>query len=158
VQAATVNWGVNAIQNSPDNTVGAGWIVQVFDSSVAYDYAKAVAGEITPWVSGSAVAAGTTFRAAGSTTMDNDSTKNIYAVIYDATSIADAKNYVVSDVLTITANAAGSTVPATFGSMAGTGTGKLAGYAWTATAVPEPTSGLLMLLGVAGLALKRKRA
>ena len=30
---------------------------------------------------------------------------------------------------------------------------------WTATAaVPEPTSGLLMLLGFAGLALRRKRA
>ena len=30
--------------------------------------------------------------------------------------------------------------------------------AWTAAAVPEPTSGLLLLLGMAGLALKRKRA
>lgn len=30
------------------------------------------------------------------------------------------------------------------------------GVAWTA--VPEPTSGLLLLLGIAGLALKRKRA
>ncbi len=29
---------------------------------------------------------------------------------------------------------------------------------WKAEAVPEPTSGLLLLLGVAGLALKRKRA
>jgi len=29
---------------------------------------------------------------------------------------------------------------------------------WQAVAVPEPTSGLLMLLGVAGLALKRRRA
>ena len=29
---------------------------------------------------------------------------------------------------------------------------------YTAAAVPEPTSGLLLLLGVAGLALKRKRA
>lgn len=33
------------------------------------------------------------------------------------------------------------------------------GAGWyTASAVPEPTSGLLLLLGVAGLALKRKRA
>ena len=33
------------------------------------------------------------------------------------------------------------------------------GYtSYTATAVPEPTSGLLLLLGVAGIALKRKRA
>ena len=32
------------------------------------------------------------------------------------------------------------------------------GAAWTVSAVPEPTSGLLLLLGVAGLALKRKRA
>ena len=30
--------------------------------------------------------------------------------------------------------------------------------AWSTAAVPEPTSGLLMLLGLAGLALKRKRA
>ena len=29
---------------------------------------------------------------------------------------------------------------------------------WASSAVPEPTSGLLMLLGMAGLALRRKRA
>ena len=36
--------------------------------------------------------------------------------------------------------------------------GNNAGTAQAWTAVPEPTSGLLLLLGVAGLALKRKRA
>lgn len=30
--------------------------------------------------------------------------------------------------------------------------------AWSTAAVPEPTSGLLLILGMAGLALKRKRA
>lgn len=32
------------------------------------------------------------------------------------------------------------------------------GAGWYTTAVPEPTSGLLMLLGIAGLALRRRRA
>lgn len=41
----------------------------------------------------------------------------------------------------------------------GTVDGAYAGAGWyQASAVPEPTSGLLLLLGMAGLALKRKRA
>lgn len=43
----------------------------------------------------------------------------------------------------------------TYGGLAGTASAGNAG-AWSA--VPEPTSGLLLLLGVAGLALRRKRA
>ena len=161
VNAASVNWSVNAVQSSPANTVGAGWIVQIYESSVAFDYAKAKAGDITAWINGSTVTAGATFRAAGTSTMDNGTSKTIYAVVYDAASIADAKYYIVSDAMTITANAAGSPVSAGFGSMAGTtaAANKSLNSSWTATAaVPEPTSGLLLLLGMAGLALKRKRA
>ena len=46
--------------------------------------------------------------------------------------------------------ATGSKLPATAG-FQGAG-------AWSAVAVPEPTSGLLMLVGLAGLALRRRRA
>lgn len=49
--------------------------------------------------------------------------------------------------------AATQTVSLTFGSMA---TATQNSSNWTAT--PEPTSGLLMLLGMAGLALRRRRA
>ena len=48
-----------------------------------------------------------------------------------------------------------ATVTVNFGNMA-TATQNAAN--WQSSAVPEPTSGLLMLLGLAGLALKRKRA
>lgn len=40
----------------------------------------------------------------------------------------------------------------------GTGTSSAVGSNWYAQPVPEPTSGLILLLGVAGLALKRRRA
>ena len=39
-----------------------------------------------------------------------------------------------------------------------TGSGAYGNPGWYAVNVPEPTSGLLLLLGMAGLALKRKRA
>lgn len=41
-----------------------------------------------------------------------------------------------------------------FNNIGGTG----ASTAWATTSVPEPTSGLLLLLGMAGLALRRKQA
>lgn len=47
------------------------------------------------------------------------------------------------------------TASITFGNMA-TQTQNAAN--WTTAAVPEPTSGLLMLVGLAGLALRRRRA
>ena len=46
----------------------------------------------------------------------------------------------------------------TSGALAKSASGGWQGAGWYAQSVPEPTSGLLMLLGVAGLALKRKRA
>ncbi len=154
--AAAVNWNVNGIKSSPATDVAAGWLVQVFDASVEFDYEKALAGDIASW-SESYVVEASTFRVSGSTTLDNGAKKDIYAVIYDAASIADAKYYIVSDIKSISANAAGSTVSASFGNMGlNNSSNKFLNSTWTA--VPEPTSGLLALFGFAGLALRRRRA
>lgn len=155
--AAAVNWQANAIQSSPDTAVAAGWLVQIYASTVTFDYDSAKAGTITAWNTGATVAAGTTFRATGSGTQDNGTTVSYYAVIYDASTVAAAKNYIVSDAVAVTTNDAGSAASLPFGAMTATTTAnKFLNSSWTA--VPEPTSGLLMLLGIAGLALKRKRA
>ena len=155
--AAAVNWQSNAIQSSPDTAVAAGWLVQIYTSSVSFSYDAAKEGSIATWTTGATVAAGTTFRATGSGTQDNGTTVSYYAVICDASTVAAAKNYIVSDAVSVTINDAGSSGMLSFGAMtATTSANKFLNSSWTA--VPEPTSGLLMLLGMAGLALRRRRA
>ena len=76
-----------------------------------------------------------------------------YLVIVDSTDYKTAKNAYVTAEVTKSTGASGQQALLSFNSNAGTQT---AGNWYSA--VPEPTSGLLLLLGVAGLALKRKRA
>jgi hypothetical protein len=71
-----------------------------------------------------------------------------YMVLFDAENIADANNFIVSDIVTQTFGASGNK---TFDFSS-----SVIDANWQA--VPEPTSGLLLLLGVAGLALRRKKA
>ena len=69
--------------------------------------------------------------------------------------VSDDKYYVSSSSVTSTAVAdTGTPASKTFASKSELATASN----WHTMAVPEPTSGLLMLLGLAGLALKRKRA
>lgn len=80
-----------------------------------------------------------------------------YAVIFDTETITDASHYYV------TAASAASTTYADGASTTKIYTLNASSSATAANwksvgPVPEPTSGLLMLLGMAGLALRRKRA
>ena len=71
-----------------------------------------------------------------------------YTIIFNS-NIADASYYMITAEKTATAPANGM-LQMTFGSQAGN--------TWHAMTVPEPTSGLMILLGMAGLALRRKQA
>ena len=158
--AAAIAWSVTGIAASPD--VAAADLV----GSVAYfmdgaDYAafSALAGDKVGAFAAENALYSTTVQAgrggalgvtATSGNYNAGDTVSGFIVIFDNADAALAKNYVATGVDTKTVPGSGNL---SFTKVYGTDTG-----AWQSTAVPEPTSGLLLLLGVAGLALKRKRA
>ncbi len=76
--------------------------------------------------------------------------QEFYLIVINAGQIADASHFYVSDKVTQTIDAALDTTIA-FGSQKAK-SGEVGNW----TAIPEPTSGLLILLGMAGLALRRR--
>ena len=78
-----------------------------------------------------------------------------YLVIFDTATITDTSHYYMTDVKSFDTYEGDFDKQVKWGSQY---TASQAAGAWTSVSVPEPTSGLLLLLGVAGLALKRKRA
>ena len=80
---------------------------------------------------------------------------SVYAFVVYTTTVDGQDYYIANKASTTLASAANVTVSA-MGTNVG-GTGGAAITSWTA-AVPEPTSGLLMLVGLGALALRRRRA
>ena len=79
----------------------------------------------------------------------------VYAVLLYTTT-QDAKDYWMGNYGSVTLESSQDQTVSGLGiSLGGAGT---TATAWSTAAVPEPTSGLLMLLGMAGLALRRRRA
>ena len=81
----------------------------------------------------------------------NDSV-NGYLVIFDANTTDSASAAFVSGVESATVNQLGANVSLSFGDL----DNSLDKANWTP--IPEPTSGILLVLGMAGLALRRKNA
>ena len=132
--------------------------VYLFDAN-AYALATVTAGLESSGLSalsgslGSADLSGAAFTLTGTGLGSNaaDTIASMYAIVIST----DEKNYWAAPTVDVTLNDA-----IRGGGIASFNFGAVDGVAWTGevAAVPEPTSGLLLLLGMAGLALKRKRA
>ena len=168
--AASFYWTANAIQKNGDaSSVGSN--AYLIDASVVSRDAMiaALTANDTSKIAGTAILTETTTIAQGTTgnsrinvTQGTASSSvqqyNLYMVVLDGTP-ASAKNFIVSQQLSNVSNPGyippGSTEPGlgnvqmSFGTQASNG--------WTAMA-PEPTSGILMLVGLGALALRRRRA
>ena len=175
--AASVNWGAGTVTEPGGATANKSVTGYLFVlTSAQYDtlnaaYAagtSAVAGENMSkavWDAygsslGDAYATGTTSKKGLLTLVDDSKSygagDSAYAALIYTYGSGDDLQYIgnIGKVTLEGAMDAEGTDMATrlFGSSTGSAT------AWTAAAVPEPTSGLLLLLGMAGLGLKSKRA
>ena len=173
-EAATVQWNSGTIYDSENNKVGAGAIEAILwesTSSTAFSsltgqdlYDAYKAGTVDTLVSGATVKTGssTALGAANLTTGTSyDSGTTVYAALLYVETAND--NYISNFAQATASSAKVTTSDLTKyegGSYLGTANGP-AISGWTSGGgsggVPEPTSGLLLLVGGAMLALRRKQ-
>ena len=162
-QASVVKWSVLNVQDSPSAAASESWMVAIFEGvASSFDFDAFASGTLTAADVQSPVKNATTgFLNVNNTSGFGDytagSSQSFYAVIFDAATLGDVRNYIVSESVEKTFAANGSAQTWAFGNMGlTTSANKFANSSWQA--VPEPTSGLLMLIGLAGLALRRRRS
>ena len=155
---AALNWKLTNITASPDVEATAGWMAYWMDASTYDAFTALDADKVAGYVTANAdySKAMTVRNGVGTINSTNGSwsyvegspeTVSGYMVIFNNAAAADATHYAFTDKTSTTVPAAGNmSIAVNFADSSG----------WQA--VPEPTSGLLMLVGLAGLALRRKRA
>ena len=166
-QAAAVGWSLAGANNYVGDAYQFFVIGQNGTESIATITALLDTGTSTDsyaFGSGTVASNGTASQAAASSPYTLDAgTYTAFLVVFDSASpVAGSANYaVVSGAANLTKTIGTSTATIQFS------TGSQASFLNTASnwksygaasPVPEPTSGLLVLLGVAGLALRRRRA
>jgi len=169
-QAAALNWTIQNIKTDDGATAGTGNAIMLFVSSytgavelntaseasiVAMlkdgNVAGATAlGSVTKTVGANGLVAGAT----GLSGFVKDETISAFAIVFNAANAEDATKFAVLHTAADSYKWSNNTAPVSL--VFGDQTAATAAGNWQA--IPEPTSGLLMLVGLAGLALRRRRA
>lgn len=170
VQAASLNWNISAIPSSADASAkGSGYLAYLFVTTQSSDFgastttadaatAALTGGTFKDYVSSYAAATGTANAnglVTGATGYNGNNfgagdSLSAFAVIIDSSSIDSFDNYIVTDVKSAAWTSGTGSKNLLFGSQASA--------TYQPASVPEPTSGLLLVLGMAGLALRRKHS
>lgn len=153
--AASLSWSLTGITASESTAVAAGSMVAYLMDGATYS-AFSAADNKGAYVAANSlqsalIAVGRTGATASGTygTYAPGDSISAYIVLFDGTDATKAANYASTTAQTITVPGAGNAKLTT--TFAGTSGWQPAGD------VPEPTSGMLVLIGMAGLALRRRR-
>ena len=170
VQAASWSWGTSGkasakVWSDASGNVAKGMTVYLIDAGVTS------ASKLLSDIRGGADLSG--YAKVGSATLDDEGKLGTTELTYGTAgnnysfymALVDGDNLFLSDTMADLVAQQSDSVTLSWSGMSTMTTAKFAADAsysaggWYSTAaVPEPTSGLLMLLGVAGLALRRRRA
>ena len=175
VQAATVSWALTGVNSGGSGVDGYAYVFN--NKTGTYKSPDALKTELAKYttatamqefldansltalngaVSGGAVdVSGVDLTASGLPAATSGT--RIFAVVFDSATITDDSKYYVTDMSSGVKTPAASTTNNAKFTIASQASATSGAGAWKTVSAPEPTSGLLMLLGMAGLALRRKR-
>ena len=156
-QASTVNWGLNT--STLDTTKfasGTAYLICVdtlarptLSADTAAEWYSANKDKLASSAFRTATVSGGTVYS--TEVIESPTGRKNYWLIIDNNATVDSEHFFAVSTLNKALNIQAGTMNQTAAWIGGT---QMTAYA----AVPEPTSGLMLLLGIAGLALKRKRA
>ena len=163
-QAASVKWTCTNVKEDGTAVSGIAYFVNAATLSQetlatftsASDFTSALSGMYS-WTPGTAGTYTKTVANADLGLTDATEGYGAYLLIFDTDTVTDSSKYYTTTVKNFDTLAGTETVTLNWLSQ----TSRISTVGWTdvsGSSVPEPTSGLLVLLGMAGLALRRKRA